>query len=244
MKRHVFTLAPFPAGTTWSLRLPSLVQQMVRVLKLRIGEEVQFVDGKGARTVAEVVGYSEQSVEVRVIPGVMESAGASPAAHPARRSVVCAAILKKDHFEWLTEKLAELGVSDLVPLVTARTIKKEVKLDRLETIAREAMEQSEQARAMTVHPPTDVMGAIRLLARLGVKAVVADTEKGLSSIAEALASHGAKAIFIGPEGGWSNEERAFFEKECGLPRVSLGTAILRGETAGIVAGYELGRKRV
>lgn len=238
MKRHVFTLAPFPAGTTWSIRVPALVHQMVKVLKLRIGEEVQFVDGAGKRANGEIVGYSERNVEVKIrdVPdGNGEEAKHITAAKD--RLFVCVSILKKDHFEWLTEKLAEIGITDLVPLVSARTIKKDVRLDRLETIAREAMEQSEQSVAMTVHAPTDLMGAVRLLSRSGIKAVVADTGRGLRPIRDVLVSSKAKAVFVGPEGGWSDEERAFFEKECAFLRVSLGESVLRGETAGILAGF-------
>ncbi len=238
MKRHVFTLAPFPSGTTWSIRAPALVHQIVRVLKLRIGEEITLVDGAGERVEAEIVGYSERSVEVRVQETKKEPVlHVAPASHI--RTYVCAAILKKDHFEWLTEKLAELGVSDLIPLVTARTIKKEVRLDRLETIAREAMEQSEQARAMTIHAPVDIMGAVRTLTRSGVKAVVADTGKNLKTLSDTLKHTQATAVFVGPEGGWSDEERAFFTNEYNYPLVTVGSSILKGETAGIVVGYEL-----
>lgn len=241
MKRHVFTLAPFPSGTTWSIRVPALVHQMVHVLKLRIGEEILLVDGAGKRVAGEIVGYSEKSVEVR-IQRLQEDEGGAVTPTQEKRIYVCAAILKKDHFEWLTEKLAELGVTDLIPLVTARTIKKDIRLDRLETIAKEAMEQSEQARVMTIHAPTDLMGAMRQLARAGVKAVVADTGKGLKPLPDVLRSRSATAVFVGPEGGWSDEERTFFSNECGFERVSLGTSVLRGETAGILVGYELGRR--
>lgn len=214
---------------------------MVRVLKLRIGEEILLVDGAGRRAEGEIVGYSEKSVEVR-IQQPTEDEGRVVTPTQERRIYVCAAILKKDHFEWLTEKLAELGVTDLIPLVTARTIKKDVRLDRLETIAKEAMEQSEQARAMMVHAPTDLMGAVRQLTRSGVKAVVADTGKGLKPLPVVLRSRSATAVFVGPEGGWSDEERTFFTNECGFERVSLGGSVLRGETAAILVGYELSRQ--
>ena len=238
MKRHVFMLAPFPSGATWSIRVPALVHQMVRVLKLRIGEEIALVDGAGKRVEGDIVGYSERSVEVRIREQKTDETKATVTSE-GKRTFVCAAILKKDHFEWLTEKLAELGVTDLIPLVTARTIKKDIRLDRLETIAQEAMEQSEQARAMTIHAPTDLMGAVRLLTRSGVKAVVADTGKGLKLLPEVLRARSATAVFVGPEGGWSDEERTFFTNECAFERVSLGNSVLKGETAGILVGYEL-----
>lgn len=242
MKRHVFTLSPFPTGERWSLRVPELVHQMVRVLKLRTGEEVMFVDGQGKRVEAEIVGYSEQAVEVRIQAASQEES--EQMVNSARKpKVICAAILKKDHFEWLTEKLAEVGITDLIPLVSARTIKKEVRVDRLQTIAREAMEQSEQAQLMTIHQPTDVMGALRLVRQRQWQAAVCDTGKGYQEIRAYLQNKEVQVLFIGPEGGWSDEERACFEQEGKYTFVSLGDSILRGETAGILAGYELARRK-
>ncbi len=243
MKKHVFTLSPFPEGERWSLRAPELVHQIVRVLKLRTGEEVVFVDGAGGRVEAEIVGYTDRAIDVRL----QHVAAPEPAtAHvaDAERSIVCFALLKKDHTEWLIQKLAELGVTDAIPLVTARTIKKDVRLDRLEAIAREAMEQSEQARLMRVHPLTDIAGAMRTLQRWGMSIAVCDTGAGLPSLAKRQeGGERVQALFVGPEGGWSDEERASFEQDYACKRVSLGKTILRGETAGMLAGYELIRDR-
>ena len=215
---------------------------MVRVLKLRIGEEVEFVDGAGKRVQAEVVRYTEREVAVSLKRG-SSTLGVVSSSVASARLFVCSAILKQDHFEWLTEKLAEIGVSDLLPLVSARTIKKDVRLERLQALAQEAMEQSEQAVCMRVHAPQDVMGAARFLERQTMKALVCDTGAGLKRFDEAIANTSVHAVFIGPEGGWTEEERAFFEKECGYTRVSLGPSFLRGETAGILAGYMLRRTR-
>ncbi len=238
MKRHVFTLSPLPEAKAWTIRVPELVHQIVRVLHLRTGEEISLVDGQGKAIVVEIVAYSDRTVDVRKRA---EEAAPATVAVPGERRFVCAAILKKDHFEWLTEKLAEIGITDLVPLLSARTIKKDLRLERLQTIAQEAMEQSEQARVMTIHAPTDLMGACQALNRSRVDAVVCDTGKGLPPLEGVLAERKARAVFVGPEGGWSEEERVFFESECRYPRASLGASVLRGETAGILAGFCLGR---
>ena len=238
MKRHVFTLAPLPEGKAFTLRTQEIVHQIVRVLHLHTGEELLLVDGKGKAMVAEIVSYTDHSVDLRLSSLSRAEDGVANDT-PSEPLIICAAILKKDHFEWLTEKLAEIGVTDLIPLVTARTIKKEVRVDRLQTIAKEAMEQSEQANMMTVHPPIDPMGVARYLAKQHLKAVVCDTKKGLPTLKEVIAKQQVRAILLGPEGGWSDEERAFFEQECGFSSASLGSSILKGETAGILAGYVL-----
>lgn len=238
MKRHVFTLSPLPEAKAWTIRVPELVHQMVRVLHLRTGEEVSLVDGLGKSIIVEIVAYSDRTVDVRKRA---EEEVLTTVSISTERLFICAAILKKDHFEWLTEKLAEIGITDLVPLISARTVKKDVRLERLQTIAQEAMEQSEQARVMTIHAPLDLSGACQLLNRARVDAVVCDTGKSLKSLEAVLADRKARAVFVGPEGGWSDEERTFFEQECRYPRASLSPSVLRGETAGILAGFCLGR---
>lgn len=238
MKRHVFTLSPLPEAKAWTIRVPELVHQIVRVLHLRTGEEILLVDGQGKAVVAEIVAYSDRTVDVRKRA---EQEAPVPTPDAGRRLFVCASILKKDHFEWLTEKLAEIGITDLVPLLSARTIKKDLRLDRLKTIAQEAMEQSQQARVMTIHPPIDLQGACQLLNRTRIDGVVCDTGKGLPSLEVVLSERKTEAVFVGPEGGWSDEERVFFEQECRYPKASLGTSVLRGETAGILAGFCLAR---
>lgn len=238
MKRHVFTISPLPEGKACTIRLPDLVHQVVHVLRLHTGEEILLVDGAGHAVAAEIVSYTDRAIDLRIVPVESEAAVVPEKVEPR---IICASILKKDHFEWLTEKLAEIGITDLIPLVSARTIKKDVRLDRLQTIAREAMEQSEQLRLMAIHPPIDPMGAVRFLSKQGVKALVCDTKKMLPELSEALKQEGARALFIGPEGGWSDEERVFFENECRIMSASLGSSILRGETAGILAGYVLRR---
>jgi 16S rRNA (uracil1498-N3)-methyltransferase len=92
---------------------------------------------------------------------------------------------------------------------------------------------------MTVHPPIDPIGAATYVKRQQLKAVVCDTKLQLPSLASSLEKNGARVIFVGPEGGWSDEERVFFEQECRFPSASLGSSILKGETAGILAGYVL-----
>ncbi len=237
MKRHVFTISPLPETKSCTIRLPEMVHQVVHVLHLHTGEEILLVDGAGRSVSAEIVSYTDRALDLRIRPNVEAEAATIQA--PQEPRIICASILKKDHFEWLTEKLAEIGITDLIPLVSARTIKKDVRLDRLQTIAREAMEQSEQLHLMTIHPPIDPMGAARQLAKQHVKSIVCDTKKGLSPLPELLKREGASALFVGPEGGWSDEERVFFENECRFPSASLGASILRGETAGILAGYVL-----
>jgi 16S rRNA (uracil1498-N3)-methyltransferase len=230
MKRHTFTLFPLPDGEPFRITHPELVHQMQRVLKLRIGEEIWLMDGQGKRAGYEIVGQDALGVSVRKIK--QEESLPDPE-KGERGGILCCAILKKDHFDWVVEKATEVGISEIVPLLTDRTIKKEIRLDRLRKIAQEAAEQSERAHVPLVHEPMSVKSLIPFLRSQSVEPVFFDTQ------AKSIWTRKKEkryAPLIGPEGGWSEAERQFLA-DCTVEAVSLGKGVLRGETAAIIASY-------
>lgn len=203
---------------------------MQRVLKLRIGEEIWLMDGQGKRAGYEIVGHDALGVSVR--KRKQEEALIDPQKGEGG-AILCCAILKKDHFDWVVEKATEVGISEIVPLLTDRTIKKEIRLDRLRKIAQEAAEQSERAHVPVIHEPMSLKSAIPFLRSQSVEPVFFDTHAKTLWVPEKTKRY---APLIGPEGGWSDAERQFLV-DCMARPVSLGRGVLRGETAAIVASY-------
>jgi 16S rRNA (uracil1498-N3)-methyltransferase len=142
--------------------------------------------------------------------------------------------LKKDNFEWVTQKTTEIGVSKIVPVISQRTIKLDVKIDRLKKIIREAAEQSELAYVPTLEEPTSFRKALDN-ARSCNEVFFCDAS-GESLKNAKLEQSGEVAIFIGPEGGWTEAEIEIARK-AGFKISSLGNSILRGETAAIAASF-------
>jgi 16S rRNA (uracil1498-N3)-methyltransferase len=138
--------------------------------------------------------------------------------------------VKRTQTDWLVEKATELGVARLVPVLTQRTIVERVKLERLEAIAIEAAEQCGRTIVPGIAEPLPLA---RLLADNDRQLYFAD-EGGGEPIGKALAP-GAATFLTGPEGGFTEEERAAIRALPGAVAVSLGPRILRAETAALAA---------
>ena len=191
---------------------------LVTVRRLRDGALVSVTDGDGAwRWCALGDGLSPLS-PIRHDPA------------PAPRLTVAFALVKGQRPELVVQKLSELGIDVIVPFVAARSVvrwqseKGDRNHDRLATVAREAAQQSRRTWFPTVAPLATFAEVAALEG-----AVVADMDgPGLD------ATH--RTVLIGPEGGWSDEERV-------LPSVGLGSTVLRAETAAIAAAVLLTARR-
>ena len=162
------------------------------------------------------------------------SAGVSPLS----TLTICSAVPKGNRADWMVEKLAELGVGRLVPIVTGRSVVDPGgnKLDRWRRIASEAAKQSRAATTMVVGEVTALADA---LARHGQGAVVLSTE-GPGGPLGALS---ADVLFVGPEGGWNDAELGAF-RTAGTPFVTLGPSILRVETAAVCGAAVIASRRI
>jgi 16S rRNA (uracil1498-N3)-methyltransferase len=153
--------------------------------------------------------------------------------------ILCAAIVKFDHFEWMIEKATELGVAAIVPMVSVRTERSLDKaapkrLERWRRIGLEASQQSRRAHLPEIAEPASWRDA---LATAGTLRYALD-ENGARPLPAMFPverrADDSVALLIGPEGGWTEEERSEFTAAGWIP-VSLGPSILRAETAALAA---------
>ena len=139
------------------------------------------------------------------------------------------ALLKRDATDFVVQKATELGVSDIQPVLTARTQASQVKLARLGAIATEAAEQCERLSVPVLHPPRsldDVLASWPADRRLALAAE--------RSAAPPLRGGSASALLVGPEGGFSAGELDVLRRHAFVVPANLGPRILRAETAAIV----------
>jgi 16S rRNA (uracil1498-N3)-methyltransferase len=140
--------------------------------------------------------------------------------------------VKRAQTDWLVEKATELGVAKLIPVMTQRTVAERVRLDRLESISIEAAEQCGRTRIPLISEPLPLP---RLLeTRDTARALYFADEAGGEPTVEAF-HPGASLILTGPEGGFTNEERATIRAAENAIAISLGPRILRAETAALAA---------
>ena len=140
--------------------------------------------------------------------------------------------MKRSQTDWLVEKATELGAARLMPVITRRTIADRVKLERLEAIAIEAAEQCGRTRLPEITEP-EALAKLLEGRDLHRRLYFAD-EGGGEPAAEAFTS-GPALILTGPEGGFTDEERALIRSAENSIPISLGPRVLRAETAALAA---------
>lgn len=203
------------------------VHQLQRVLRSRPGDHVVLIDGTGwAYEVAlRVLQRDRVTAEVVRIW--------QPESEPPTEVTLYQAVPKGRRWDWLLQKATELGVARVVPLQTERSVVRGAgNLERWNSIVREAAEQSHRARWPQVTDPVTLDQALDAFPDRP-QALIACLDPRARSLGCALSDltlDAPIALFVGPEGGFSEVEvEAAMAK--GLIPVSLGPRVLRAETA-------------
>jgi 16S rRNA (uracil1498-N3)-methyltransferase len=242
---HHFFLPPDQFKTDPISFPPEIARQMALVLRLQPGERVIALDGLGLEYEVELLQVDRAVVQGRVL-------SSHPAqGEPAARITLYLALTQREKFEWMLQKCTEVGAAAFVPVITSRSLVQDggdaaKKLERWQRIVREAAEQSRRGIVPEVRAPVRFEAALRDSPPYDVRLIPWEGEQA-AGLPQALAglenvSHAAVAVFIGPEGGFSEEEIQM-ARESGFQPVTLGKRILRMETAAVVAAalilYEL-----
>jgi 16S rRNA (uracil1498-N3)-methyltransferase len=201
---------------------------LFRVLRVKAGQEFEVVAG-GALRLGTVVFASEDKVEFHLSEAI---AGAV-----LPEIAVYLSIFKFDRLEWALEKLTELGVARIVPVIAQRSGHHLIKaapsrLPRWRKIVHEAAQQSRRIAPPEIAEPSTLKQII--VAEPGSRIVLSETEESVSLKSALAACPPPLALAFGPEGGWTPEETESF-REAGWKSASLGGTILRAETAAIAA---------
>jgi 16S rRNA (uracil1498-N3)-methyltransferase len=212
-----------------------LLHHLRASLRLQIDETVQLTDEHRRRHHAVITELTREHLAARIL---------SSTVGPERRHpeiFLGQALLKGEHMDWIVQKAAELSVETLVPLITRHTIvrPRQTRVDsqtaRWQRIAREAAQQSEQWQIPTVRPPCEATDFFMQTQATGRLILVERTNgTNLSDIAIPTGPTASLAIAVGPEGGWQTDEVALAEEQ-GFQSITLGSTILRSETASLAA---------
>ncbi len=226
MRLQRFYLNTPISGTTFDVTDRDLVHQWRSVFRYNVGSQVILFDGSGTDYVCMISSLRNLGATVSVIKTVQ-----TPDVHLRKNVWLCMALIKKDNFELVVQKAAEIGVTHIVPVLCEHSEKKKIRLDRLNKISIEACEQSGRGDIMTIQ---DEISLADLFAsgQLPQEKIVFDPSGIPFAQWQASTDQVSIAAFVGPEGGFSEKEIAFFSSY-NVPRVTLGTQILRAETAGI-----------
>lgn len=204
-----------------------LVHQIKNVFRMRGGEEIVVFDGSGSEFKTRISNVAKNSLTLNILEKIENKVV------PKNKITLCQSLIKKDNFEWIVEKGTELGVSEFLPIISERSEKKNLNIERLNTIAKEATEQSGRAIVPKILSPqalNDVLNTIdtknALVFDSSGSSFSASSLKPLFFIPDSL------FLLIGPEGGWTEKELELFKSK-NIPIYSIGNMTLRAETGAI-----------
>jgi 16S rRNA (uracil1498-N3)-methyltransferase len=205
---------------------------LVRVLRASVGQEFD-VSANGVVHRARVVSVEGSRVEFEL--------GDEVSLAPAPKLTLLLAVFKFDRMEWAIEKCTELGVARIVPAIVRRTdahlaAAAAKRVERWRRIALQAAEQSRRTTPPEIAAPMKLSDAVSSPGNLRI--VLSESEQR-QQLRDAIESQSAETeedtiLAVGPEGGWTTDELQGFQ-QAGWISASLGTTILRAETAAIAA---------
>lgn len=202
---------------------------LIRVLRMQVGAEILLFNGQDGEWLAKLIGIEKKFVVVQLIQQERLQTTHS-------NLIYCFAPLKNARLDYMVQKAVEMGVSILQPVITHHTQVTRINMARMEA---NVIEASEQCGILSLPECVPAVSIEELLARW-------DTTRPLFFCDEAHKSHNplhllknyeimTSGVLIGPEGGFSEEERNFLKKHPFVIPISLGPRILRADTAAVAA---------
>lgn len=208
-----------------SLSNPELLHQMSKVFRFTLGDKVILFDGTGGEKVCEISLLTKKEAEFVV------KENREGLASPAQKITMYLSLIKKDNFEWVLQKGTELGVARFVPVISERSEKKDINMERARKIVVEATEQSGWTSVPEIVEPISLLLLIEKF-NVSLQNIVAFHTEGMAFKKSLVADKKAIDVLIGPEGGFSDKEITLFKSK-NIPIYSLGKQTLRAETAGV-----------
>lgn len=202
---------------------------LVSVMRKRAGDRVRLFNAPDGEWSAELTTAHRKAAQLTIHQQIREPA-AGPDIH------LLFAPVKKNRTDFIVEKATELGVRRLVPVITQRTIAQTVRTDRMKGLAKEAAEQTERLDLPEIGDAVKLPSVLddwpndRVLYFCDE---AGDAPPMLAALREQ--AYEAAAILIGPEGGFTPEERELIRSAKNALPVSLGPRILRADTAVVAA---------
>lgn len=202
----------------------------VQVLRMQNGSSLLLTDGKGllAKVILTAPHKNKSQVKIEHIEQQPNS---------SKKTCIGIGLLKNNaRLDWFLEKATELGITEIIPMITDHTEKNHFRQDRATALLAAAMIQSQQSYIPILHEPTIYNQVIEQSTYK--QKLIAHCENTSKQELSQISIENEVQLLIGPEGDFSHDEITFAEKN-GFSSVGLGTNRLRTETAGIAGAVLL-----
>lgn len=211
------------------------VKHIRDVLRYNVEDLLDICDENGIRYHTKITNFEKSNIDLEILEV------SDYTTEPSINVTLFQGMPKADKLEMIIQKCTELGVREIVPVITDRVIVKldekniDKKLERWNKIALEAGKQSGRQKIPVVQKPTKLKNLIENISKYDILILPYECEKEitLKSVLRNLEGKSENvAILIGPEGGFAEEEISSLDF-ANVKRVTLGPRILRTETAGV-----------
>lgn len=202
-----------------------LLNQWLKVLRFRMGDELVLFNDETERIYRIIKVEFPHSVQLELVTEQERKM-------PTKHIYLLWSLLKKDKNDWVLQKATELGVRNFVPIIAERSEKTGFDIERAHKILVEASEQCGRADIPEVREPITPATAVSEYAQMPL--FICEQGEGALD----TSSLDSAALLVGPEGGWSEAEKALY-KQNNIAHVNLGDFTLRAETACVVGVAKL-----
>lgn len=202
-----------------------LVHILRNVLKFEVGESCILFSDSSDDYLSEITQIEKNNISFKLISKI-------PKKNVPHNITACISISKRNTFELVVQKLTEIGVYRIIPVISDRTIKNSINLERLQKISNEALEQSGGSKVVQISEPVSLKESLEVTKDL--KCIYFDIEGSVYN----KGTENVECFYIGPEGGWSEEDKSMFA-DYQINSYKLGDMVMRTETASIVCGFKL-----
>ncbi len=211
-------------------KYPEQYHQISKVLKLKAGEQITLLNNSREKFVYEInqINLDKKEIYLRLQKTENES-------DSSFHINLFIGIPKKDKLEFIVEKCSELGIDEISPIITQRTVKNQTKTERLLKISAEAVEQSHGFYLPKINEAIDLRNFNLKLSGLNL---IFHTQENLETndlkqLLNTLNTNETINVFVGPEGGFSPDDLKILNKLENPKFIKLGERILKTETAAI-----------
>ncbi|MDD2678167.1 MAG: RsmE family RNA methyltransferase, partial [Candidatus Pacebacteria bacterium] len=178
-----------------------LINQLKNVLRLKAKDKIIIFNNQEKEVLAEIVEINKNFIKIKILK-ILENQNESL----SRKTILYCSILKKENFELVVQKATEIGVKSIMPLITKRTVKQNLKEERLKKIIKEASEQSERISLPILNKILTFEKAIKESLNNDINLFFERRGMNISELRKLKAEK--VGVFIGPEGGFTDEELA------------------------------------
>ena len=201
---------------------------LTNVMRLREGDNVFLFNSKDGEFKGEIISSDKKNTKVKLISKI-ENIN-----KPGNISLIFS-LIKSSKLDYLIQKCTEVGVKSFSPIISEKSVAKNLNIQRIERIIKESCEQSNQLYVPAIHAVEKLEKKLKSLDKNSI-VFFADINSSNKKIEEVLKNNKNREFYllIGPEGDFSLKERDLLKSMSNCISISLGQNILRSETAAVV----------